>query len=228
MTEFGLSAKKRLVKDIVSLSKSPLTNERIYYYHDEDNIKFGFAMIIGPKDTPYEDGIYLFRFIFPYNYPISPPKVEFMTFYGKVRFHPNLYRNGKVCLSILNTWKGESWTSSLTIRSILLTIQSLLTNNALTHEPGFTLENHKHKIKEYDQIITYANIAYMINSINIMPPYLNSLFGDTIIEHLRENREKLIEKVEKMGDKKIEIYSRIYNFNLRIDLYNMLTILSNL
>jgi ubiquitin-protein ligase len=227
MTEFQLSAKKRLVKDVVSLAKSPLTIERIYYHHDEENIKFGYAMIIGPRETPYEDGIYLFRFKFPYNYPVSPPKVEFMTSYGKVRFHPNLYRNGKVCLSILNTWKGESWTSSLTIRSILLTIQSVLTKNALTHEPGFTLDKHKHKIKEYDNVIGYANLAYMINSVNIIPPYFGSLFLETIKEHLRENRETLIENVQKMGDKKIELYSRVYNFNLRIDLHNMLTILSN-
>ena len=111
---------KRLIRDIVSLHKQPLIKQGIYYQHDDENMLVGYAMIIGPQDTPYEHGFFFFKFIFPDNYPLNPPKVVYMTNDGKTRFHPNLYRNGKTCLSILNTWKGESWTSCQTIRSILL------------------------------------------------------------------------------------------------------------
>mmetsp|Transcript_10330 Transcript_10330/g.30927 ORF Transcript_10330/g.30927 Transcript_10330/m.30927 type:complete len:103 (-) Transcript_10330:836-1144(-) len=46
----------------------------------------------------------------PDDYPQSPPRVRNMTTgAGRVRFNPNLYANGKVCLSILGTWKGPGW-----------------------------------------------------------------------------------------------------------------------
>ena len=95
-------------------------------------------MIIGPKDTPYENGYYLFHFKYPKNYPYSPPKVTYHTNNGVTRFNPNLYRNGKVCISILNTWKGEQWTSCQNIRSVLLTLVTLLNENPLTNEPGYS------------------------------------------------------------------------------------------
>ena len=48
--------------------------------------------------------------------------LNYLTNDGKTRFNPNLYRNGKVCISLLNTWKGEQWTSCQTIESILLSL----------------------------------------------------------------------------------------------------------
>ena len=96
---------KRLISDITNLYKNPLNEQGIYYIHDDENMLKGHAMIIGPQDTPYEDGMYFFEFTFPYDYPINPPKVIFLNCDGKTRFNPNLYRNGKVCLSVLNTWR---------------------------------------------------------------------------------------------------------------------------
>ncbi|MCO5589321.1 hypothetical protein L7F22_043287 [Adiantum nelumboides] len=63
------------------------------------------ALIIGPKDTPYKNGAFLFDILLGATYPDKPPKVHFLTTGGgKVRFNPNLYKNGTVCLSILGTW----------------------------------------------------------------------------------------------------------------------------
>jgi len=60
------------------------------------------ALIIGPFDTPYEGGFFYFYIRCPPDYPIRPPRVRLMsTGGGRVRFNPNLYKNGKVCLSIL-------------------------------------------------------------------------------------------------------------------------------
>ena len=60
------------------------------------------ALITGPFDTPYEGGFFYFMIRCPPDYPIRPPRVKLMTTGGgQVRFNPNLYRNGKVCLSIL-------------------------------------------------------------------------------------------------------------------------------
>ena len=109
----------RLLRDVTDVIKNPLAENGIYYIHDEDNIRNGYAVVFGPSETLYQYGAYFFKFTFPYNYPFSPPKLTYMTNNGKTRFNPNLYRNGKVCISILNTWKGEQWTSCQTIRSVL-------------------------------------------------------------------------------------------------------------
>ena len=120
--------KRRLQKDIVDIIKEPLTDNGIYYAHDEENMLKGYAIIFGPDDCIYRYGGYCFEFKFPYDYPFSPPKLKYITNDNLTRFHPNLYRNGKVCISILNTWKGEQWTSCQSIKSVLLMLVTLLHN----------------------------------------------------------------------------------------------------
>jgi len=51
--------------------------------------------------------------------------------------HPNMYENGKLCLSILGTWQGPGWLPTMTIETIGHTISSLLDSNPLNNEPGF-------------------------------------------------------------------------------------------
>ena len=69
------------------------------------------CLVIGPEDSPYENGCFFFD-IHLSGYPNSPPKVKFLTTGGgKYRFNPNLYCDGKVCLSLLGTWSGPGWQS---------------------------------------------------------------------------------------------------------------------
>ena len=145
----------RLVSDIREIMKNPLTEHGIYYAHDENDMLKGYALIIGPSETIYSDGFFLFEFFFPPNYPFSPPVLKFRTTDGQTRFHPNLYRNGKVCLSILNTWRGEQWTSCQTIRSILLTLITLFHNKPLLNEPGFSEKSKD--FFPYNETIKYRN-----------------------------------------------------------------------
>merc|ERR1711871_276074 len=128
MTSISRNTALRLIKDIRNLKKNPLDDNGIYYEHDEEDMLHGKALIIGPSNTPYQYGFYFFKFEFTDNYPHEPPKLTYYTQGDNVRFHPNLYRSGKVCVSILNTWKGEQWSSCQTISSILLTLISLLHN----------------------------------------------------------------------------------------------------
>ena len=71
------------------------------------------VMIMGAAGTPYAHGAFVFDLFFPNNYPQSPPKCLLTTTGGgTVRFNPNLYNTGNVCLSLLGTWSGfqtETW-----------------------------------------------------------------------------------------------------------------------
>ena len=85
-----------------------------------------------------------------------PPKVIYQTRDGKIRFNPNLYTCGKVCVSILNTWAGPQWTSCQSLKSVLISLQSLLNDKPIQNEPGFENEIGD-KCKIYNKIIRCSN-----------------------------------------------------------------------
>jgi len=209
------TAKKRLLKDVKDVLKNPLTSHGIYYIHDDQNIMKGCACIMGPSDTLYSNGAYLFTFDFPSEYPFKPPIIKYMTNDGKTRFHPNLYRTGKVCLSILNTWKGEQWTSCQSIKTILLALVTLFHNKPLLCEPGFK-ESHKDFIP-YNKILEYKNFEIAIN--NIEPKLVNNfiLFKSFIKNHIISKKAEIIEKIENLEK------SEDNNTIQRTRCYNMVT-----
>lgn len=216
----SLTAQKRLLKDISDIIRKPLTADGIYYIHDEDNILKGYALLIGPSETCYQDGMYLFSFHFPVDYPYSPPIVKFHTHDGVTRFHPNLYRNGKVCLSLLNTWKGEQWTSTQTIRSILLTLISIFNNNPLINEPGFS----KHNIycEPYRQSIEFANYKTAILNIltkKSLPDHFYGFFP-IIKTIIGERKNNILDRIDTLS-KNIPTSKSVY-----VKVYNMTTILN--
>ncbi|KAH7717023.1 hypothetical protein AAVH_15537, partial [Aphelenchoides avenae] len=99
------------------------------------------VLIIGPVGTPYANGCFLFDVYQPPDYPNSPPHVQLTTTgNGTVRFNPNLYACGKVCLSLLNTWLGfpkERWSPSSSLLQVLVSIQALiLVEDPWFNEPG--------------------------------------------------------------------------------------------
>jgi len=215
---------KRLVSDVKNIKKDSLESEGIFYIHDDEDMLKGYAMIIGPENTPYFGGYYLFEFSFPTNYPFSPPSLTYETNNGNIRFHPNLYINGKVCLSILNTWEGEKWSSIQTIRSILLTLQSILTTDPLLNEPGIR-ETHK-DIKSYNEIISYVNInTAIIDIVNkkiMLPKY--EIFYENILKHFHKNKEQImlfIKEKQNVYPSAISLKTYVYNLRQEIN-YNSL------
>jgi ubiquitin-protein ligase len=220
---------QRLLRDVKQIMKNPLTDNGIYYQHDEEDMLKGYALIVGPSETPYYGGFYFFQFTYPYDYPHSPPKVEFKTNGDNIRFNPNLYVNGKVCVSILNTWSGDQWTSCQTISTVLLTLCTLLCKNPLLNEPG-VYGNHK-DIIPYEEIITYKNIEIailrFINKDSRTYSYSSQIF-DRFYDVMKENFLKLspsiLEFLEKNLERKDEKWNTMYydmkvtvNYN---DLYN--------
>merc|ERR1712100_978795 len=71
---------------------------------DEEQSDAMRFMIAGPTGTPYESGLFLFDTLLPERYPQEAPMCNLMTTGGgAIRFNPNLYSCGKVCLSLLGT-----------------------------------------------------------------------------------------------------------------------------
>ena len=211
---------KRLLSDVKDIMKCPLNDEGIYYKHDEENMLKGYALIIGPKESVYFGGNFFFELDFPADYPHKPPKVTYKTNDGKTRFHPNLYKNGKVCLSILNTWRGEQWTGCQTIRSILLTLLSILDKYPLLHEPGIT-EKHR-DFGNYNKIITFKTIEIAILNVlddncSCCPLRLKELFKEDIKENFEKNKKEIKQLIKSYNDERMEIKTSLYIMNVDID-----------
>ena len=177
----------------------------------------GYAMMIGQIGTPYYGGYYFFSFDYPHDYPFSPPKVTFMTNDGCTRFGPNLYRCGKVCVSILNTWSGDKWSSCQTINSVLLTLCSLLNDAPLLNEPGQG-KNCKDFIP-YQKSIQFKNIDFAICDmiINNKTTHHCQLFYDIMIEQFNNNYDKLLEYVKSQNNEISIQQVKIYDMNTIIN-----------
>jgi len=157
-------AQRRILSDIREFKESNMTNVAIY--HDETSIDTVYVAIVGTSDTVYEDGMYFYKFVFPPSYPFEPPTGTFLNWQNShVRIHPNMYVNGKLCLSILGTWSGPSWTSAMTLTTIIITIQSIMTDNPLVNEPSFDLTiKSPNRIQRSAQLYTdFANLVRYCN-----------------------------------------------------------------
>jgi ubiquitin-protein ligase len=215
----------RLLKDVKNIIKNPLTENDIYYIHDDSDIMKGYALIIGPSDTPYFGGNYFFEFNYPSDYPHSPPKVTYCTNGNNIRFNPNLYICGKVCVSLLNTWTGDQWTSCQSISTVLLTLCTLLSKDPLLNEPG--VDKKHNDMNSYNEIIQYSNINIAVCDIiqkknGVYMPFFEN-FYPFVKENFRKNYDKLIEIAEKKNIE-FELQSKEFRtgfYNLRVNIdYN--------
>ena len=97
------------------------------------------ALIVGPRDTPYELAPFVMDFQFGQDFPNSPPRAYFHSWTNGVgRINPNLYEDGKICLSLLGTWDGsknEEWSAE---RSSMLQVVVSLMGLVLVHQPYFS------------------------------------------------------------------------------------------
>lgn len=217
MTTISKETVQRLLKDVKDIIKNPLTDHGIYYIHDDEDMLKGYALIIGPINTPYFGGNYFFELSYPVDYPHSPPKVKYCTNGENIRFNPNLYKCGRVCVSILNTWKGDQWTSCQSISTVLLNLCTLFCEQPLLNEPGVT-KNHK-DLLNYNKIIEYANLKIAVGNIILKKqgytfPFFD-IFYPFVLDNFKKNAEKIIDHSEKM---KTEYPQPVV---LITDLYNM-------
>eukprot|EP00038_Savillea_parva_P013187 m.209416 g.209416 ORF g.209416 m.209416 type:complete len:957 (-) comp24598_c0_seq1:113-2983(-) len=128
-----------LGKEMRTLTKGLPQDGSIAIRGYEDRADLCRAVVFGPPETPYAGVPFFFDIFLPADYPKSPPKMLYWAGTSRDRLNPNLYENGKVCLSLLGTWNGPGWdpkTSS--ILQLLLSVQGLvLVDEPYFNEPGF-------------------------------------------------------------------------------------------
>lgn len=213
----------RLLKDIRDvMTDSTLDECGIIYRHSETDMLTGYACIVGPSDTLYFGGYYFFHFKFPTNYPHSPPVVSYLTNTNNIRFHPNFYTNKKVCVSIVNTWRGEQWSGCQNIRSVLMTFQSLLDKQPLLHEPG--IRSAHSDFHSYHMIVEYYNYKFaclaLMKDVTTHITIESTLLGEfqefmkrKFLENKTRVREILVERARTYPEKKhvnIGLYGAIH------------------
>jgi ubiquitin-protein ligase len=193
----------RILSEISSFKTSlPLNWEStIWVRVPKDNINLFSFLISGPKDTPYENGLFEFHAYFPPEYPNKEPQVLIHTTgNGQVRFNPNLYDSGKVCLSLLGTWsgqEGEKWNAKTsTFLQVMVSIQSLiLIEYPYFNEPGWEKEmnstNGKQKSSAYNEERQPHTIKLGMSDMIRNPP---NGFEDVVKNHFRMKKDEIINR----------------------------------
>ena len=107
---------RRIIKETQRLTSEPVPG--ITAVPDESNARYFKIVVEGPTDSPYDGGKFNLELFLPEDYPMAAPKVRFTT---KI-YHPNIDKLGRICLDVLK----EKWSPALQIRTVLLSIQALL------------------------------------------------------------------------------------------------------
>ena len=107
---------RRIKKETERLEKDPPPG--VTCNPHESNPRYFLIKLFGPKETPYENGVFSLEMFLPAQYPMEAPKVRFLT---RV-WHPNIDLIGRICLDILK----DKWSPALQMRTVLLSVQALL------------------------------------------------------------------------------------------------------
>jgi len=148
---------------------------------NSDNLFEWRVFIEGPKDTFYDGGVFQLLMKFPNDYPMSPPVVQFTSEF----WHPNVYTDGKVCISILHPpghdemsgeLPGERWLPTQTVTTILLSIISLLSAPNISSPANVDASVEWRKDKE----LYSKRIAQLVEKANkTVPPHIKIPHPDT-------------------------------------------------
>lgn len=116
IAKMDMALPKRIIKETQRLMQEPVPG--ISAVPNEQNARYFHVIVSGPQGSPFEGGVFRLELFLPEEYPMSAPKVRFVT---KI-YHPNIDKLGRICLDILK----DKWSPALQIRTVLLSIQALL------------------------------------------------------------------------------------------------------
>ncbi|CAI6373297.1 unnamed protein product [Macrosiphum euphorbiae] len=208
------SLSKVIAKDIQMLQKSLPAG--IWVKTFENRLDLFSVMIRGPEKTPYAGGLFLFDIKIPPTYPIQPPLCHYYS-YCDDRLNPNLYEDGKVCLSLLGTWSGrgvELWSpNDSNLLQLLVSIQGLiLVSEPYYNEPGFDSQQGQKLSKENSRVYNEMALIKVVQSMTNMLNMNNSdvknagYFEEEILKHVKKHGPNLISTIEnwiKMSEKEL-------------------------
>ena len=196
----------RLAQELADLSNSlPIEHTNsIFVRVDQSRVDVMKAVIMGASGTPYAHGAFEYDIFLDDSYPNAPPKVNLTTTgSGRIRFNPNLYSCGKVCLSLLGTWRGnssENWDPKIsTLLQVLVSIQAIIMSEEVYfNEPGFEgeagTEEGEKKNEAYCNIVRYGNIKFaMIDQIKNPPKG----FETVVRRHFYLKKDEILEETRK-------------------------------
>ncbi len=171
-----------------------------YVKSSERSLDMLRSVVIGPSQTPYYMGFYIFDILLPTNYPNSAPQLHFWS-YG-LRINPNLYEEGKVCLSLLGTWSGKSeseeWNpkTSNILQLVVSILGLVLVDEPYYNEAGYdkqkgTTEGY-HNSKMYNENALLLNVQHMIKTMKHCPEELTTLMK----YHFVSKKEQFLDKLK--------------------------------
>eukprot|EP00929_Paragymnodinium_shiwhaense_P046830 TRINITY_DN23824_c0_g1_i1.p1 TRINITY_DN23824_c0_g1~~TRINITY_DN23824_c0_g1_i1.p1 ORF type:complete len:406 (+),score=89.80 TRINITY_DN23824_c0_g1_i1:187-1404(+) len=168
-----------------------------------DRMELLRACLVGPEGTPYSDALFFFDVHLPPTYPQIPPQVRFWSF-GE-NLNPNLYENGKVCLSLLGTWSGkdsETWSPERSnLLQVLVSILGLVLNTEpYYNEPGFERERDTPqgglRSQRYNESVALSNYHLMLRVLKSPP----SDFDRPVQKHFAERRQAILDRARQLRE----------------------------
>ncbi|GBP38403.1 hypothetical protein EVAR_28200_1 [Eumeta japonica] len=165
----------------------------------EDRIDLLSVMIAGPKKTPYEDGLFVFDVQLGGEYPRAPPLCHYHS-YCTDRLNPNLYEDGKVCVSLLGTWSGrgvEVWGKDSSLLQVIVSLQGLILNaEPYFNEAGYEKQKGSQQGKENSRMYNEMVLLKLVQSMTRMLLNPPEPFREEILSHLRHSAAGLCRRLE--------------------------------
>ncbi|CAK4034136.1 Hypothetical predicted protein [Lecanosticta acicola] len=187
---------KKLVKDQKLLASELQSAGGIFVRYCSSRPDMMKILMVGPQDTPYENGLFEFDLWCPGDYPSVPPRMHFRTTgRGTVRFNPNLYTDGKVCLSLLGTW-GNQWNpAESSIFQVLLSIRSMIfCPEPYCNEPGYEKEYGSEASKVYTGHVRPATVRHaMLDWMD--PERCPQMWREVVQKHFQHKEEAILATV---------------------------------
>src|SRR5271154_338907 len=110
---------RRVMNESKQLENNKYIDNNLFIVSKVDDSMYHWqATIYGPKDSLYYGYGFLIDILLPNDYPNSPIGIKFITPIE----HVNVNKKGDLCMDILKT----TWSSALSIRTVLVSTVSLL------------------------------------------------------------------------------------------------------
>ena len=146
-------------------------------------------MILGPKETPYENGLFLLYAQFPGDYPFKAPEVRFIT----PIYHCNMNSQGRICHSVFD----RNYSPAITFRQIMDCVYGLI----LTPEPDDPLDNvvASFFLSDYPTYLKNAKQATQEKASSSTEKIVDELFGKIVDDGERKKKEVEIDEWIKLA-----------------------------